>query len=362
MIGQIRGILVAKIPPDIHLEVGGITYEIQVPLSTLYQLPEIGQKLVLHTHFVVREDAQLLYGFYDAKDKAMFRALIRVNGVGPKLGLAILSGMEVDEFVRTVRNNDAATLVNMPGIGKKKAARIAGSWNEYEEAREALIFLQGHGLGADGTPNGQANGSGNGNARTSALESSIDPAVRPRRTVLVLGGGGYALYRGVPRSWTHLMAVALDRDLDPDTSIPADWTALAATRTRSPLPVSMRRFRFVSPPGMGLSVNGPQLGNSAPSSSLACSVEIMLDDFRLAKRVVVAGIAKLEQIPADERLDPAKLIEDIRSTGAEAEYIPTADEIVEHVVGQAKEGDILCVLSNGGFGNIHQKLLDALAK
>ena len=98
MIGQIRGILVAKMPPEIHLEVGGITYEVQVPMSTLYQLPEIGQELVLHTHFVVREDAQLLYGFYDAKDKAMFRALIRVNGVGPKLGLAILSGMEVDEF------------------------------------------------------------------------------------------------------------------------------------------------------------------------------------------------------------------------------------------------------------------------
>ena len=124
MIGQIRGILVAKIPPDIHLEVGGITYEIQVPLSTLYQLPEIGQKLVLHTHFVVREDAQLLYGFYDAKDKAMFRARSRVNGVGPKLGLAILSGMEVDEFVRTVRNNDVVTLVNMPGIGKKTAERL----------------------------------------------------------------------------------------------------------------------------------------------------------------------------------------------------------------------------------------------
>ena len=124
MIGQIRGILVAKIPPEIQLEVGGITYEIQVPLNTLYQLPEIGQDLVLHTHFVVREDAQLLYGFYDAKDKAMFRALIKVNGVGPKLGLAILSGMEVDDFVRTVRNNDVATLVNMPGIGKKTAERL----------------------------------------------------------------------------------------------------------------------------------------------------------------------------------------------------------------------------------------------
>ena len=88
----------------------------------------------------------------------------------------------------------------------------------------------------------------------------------------------------------------------------------------------------------------------------------LADALRLAKRVVVAGIAKLEQIPADERLEPAKLMEDIRGTGTEADYLPTDDEIVSHVAGQAAEGDILCVLSNGGFGNIHQKLLDALAK
>jgi len=88
----------------------------------------------------------------------------------------------------------------------------------------------------------------------------------------------------------------------------------------------------------------------------------LAEALRLAKRVVVAGIARLEQIPAEERLDPARLMEDIRSADTEADYIPTADEIVEHVVGQAKEGDILCVLSNGGFGGIHQKLLDALAK
>ena len=88
----------------------------------------------------------------------------------------------------------------------------------------------------------------------------------------------------------------------------------------------------------------------------------LAEALRLAKRVVVAGIAKLEQIPAEERLDPAKLMEDIRSAGAEADYIPTADEIVSHVAGLAAEGDILCVLSNGGFDNIHQKLLDVLAK
>ncbi len=124
MIGQIRGILIEKKPPTILVEVTGITYEIQVPMSTLYQLPEIGQQLLLHTHFVVREDAQLLYGFYDARDKTMFRSLIKVNGVGPKMALAILSGMEADEFVRTVRNNDVATLMNIPGIGKKTAERL----------------------------------------------------------------------------------------------------------------------------------------------------------------------------------------------------------------------------------------------
>lgn len=124
MIGCIRGILVAKHPPEIQVDVSGITYEVQVPMSTLYQLPEIGNELLLHTHFVVREDAQLLYGFYEAKDKSMFRSLIKVNGVGPRMALGILSGMEADEFVRTVRANDLNALVKMPGIGKKTAERL----------------------------------------------------------------------------------------------------------------------------------------------------------------------------------------------------------------------------------------------
>ena len=124
MIGKIRGILVEKNPPEVQIDVGGIYYEVQVPMSTLYQLPELGKELILHTHFVVREDAQLLYGFYDAKDKSMFRSLIKVNGVGPKMALGILSGMEADDFVRTVRGNDINALVNMPGIGKKTAERL----------------------------------------------------------------------------------------------------------------------------------------------------------------------------------------------------------------------------------------------
>ena len=124
MIGQIRGILIEKKPPEILVDVGGITYEIQVPMSTLYQLPDVGQEVVLHTHFVVRDDAQFLYGFCHTKDKTLFRSLIRVNGVGPRMALVILSGMEPDEFVRVVRNNDVTAMVNMPGIGKKTAERL----------------------------------------------------------------------------------------------------------------------------------------------------------------------------------------------------------------------------------------------
>lgn len=124
MIGQITGILVDKTPPEILINVGGICYEVQVPMNTLFQLPDLNKQVTLHTHFVVREDAQLLYGFIAAKDKSLFRSLIKVNGVGPKMALAILSGMEADEFVRTVRGNDVAALVNMPGVGKKTAERL----------------------------------------------------------------------------------------------------------------------------------------------------------------------------------------------------------------------------------------------
>jgi holliday junction DNA helicase RuvA len=124
VIGRIRGVLVDKKPPEIQIDVAGICYEVQVPMSTLYQLPELGKELTLHTHFVVREDAQLLYGFFEEKDKAMFRSLIKINGVGPKMALGILSSMEANEFVRAVRSNDINAMVKMPGIGKKTAERL----------------------------------------------------------------------------------------------------------------------------------------------------------------------------------------------------------------------------------------------
>ena len=124
MIGQIEGTIIEKNPPEILVEVAGITYEILVPMSTLYQLPESGELVRLHTHFSVREDAQTLYGFFDAETKKMFRSLVRVNGVGPKMALGILSGMSVEDFVQAVRNNDSEAMIRMPGIGKKTAERL----------------------------------------------------------------------------------------------------------------------------------------------------------------------------------------------------------------------------------------------
>lgn len=124
MIGRIKGVLIEKSPPDICVDVQGVGYELQVPMNTFYRLPDIDHPVSLYTHFVVREDAQLLYGFYEARERELFRAVIKINGVGPKLGLAILSGIEASDFVRVVHNNDVAALTKVPGIGKKTAERL----------------------------------------------------------------------------------------------------------------------------------------------------------------------------------------------------------------------------------------------
>ncbi|MFT5694000.1 MAG: Holliday junction DNA helicase RuvA [Oceanicoccus sp.] len=124
MIGRIKGILLEKQATELLVDVGGVAYEILAPMTTVYQLPDIGQTVSLHTHFVVREDAQLLYGFAELQERTLFRTLIKVNGVGPKLALTILSSIESNEFVRCVRDNDTATLVRLPGVGKKTAERL----------------------------------------------------------------------------------------------------------------------------------------------------------------------------------------------------------------------------------------------
>jgi len=124
VIGRIHGALAEKLAPDILVDVHGIFYELQVPMSTIYQLPAPGEMVQLYTHLVVREDAHLLYGFHSLQERQMFRSLIKVSGVGPKMALAILSGMAVEEFVRTIRVNDIAGLTRMPGIGRKTAERL----------------------------------------------------------------------------------------------------------------------------------------------------------------------------------------------------------------------------------------------
>lgn len=124
MIGRISGILIEKRAPNLLVDVQGVGYEVLVSMTTFFDLPEPGESTTLHTHFVVREDAQQLYGFASLDERELFRSLIKVNGVGPKMALAILSGMNNGEFVRCVMSDDVATLVKLPGVGKKTAERL----------------------------------------------------------------------------------------------------------------------------------------------------------------------------------------------------------------------------------------------
>ncbi|UJF18629.1 Holliday junction branch migration protein RuvA [Vibrio sp. SS-MA-C1-2] len=124
MIGRLRGTLLEKQPPELLIEVSGVGYEVQMPMSCFYELPNIGEEAIICTHFVVREDAQLLFGFNTTGERALFRELIKANGVGPKLALAILSGMTANQFIRCVEHEDTSTLVKLPGVGKKTAERL----------------------------------------------------------------------------------------------------------------------------------------------------------------------------------------------------------------------------------------------
>lgn len=163
MIGFLRGRLVAKQPPVLLIDVGGVGYEVEAPMTTFYDLPETGKEITLHTHLVVREDAHTLFGFAKLSDRALFRSLIKISGVGPRMALAILSGMSADSFARCIRDNDAAALTRVPGVGKKTAERLVvelrdklgkgeaggadmpvmtgGPANPVEEAVSALIAL-----------------------------------------------------------------------------------------------------------------------------------------------------------------------------------------------------------------------------
>ena len=124
MIGRIAGVLLEKNPPQLLIDVNGVGYEIEVPMSTFYNLPVIGQSVSLHVHMVVREDAQLLFGFGSEDERRAFRQLIRISGVGARIALALLSGLSVAELVQAVALQESARLVKVPGIGKKTAERL----------------------------------------------------------------------------------------------------------------------------------------------------------------------------------------------------------------------------------------------
>lgn len=124
MIGSLRGRLVAKAPPQALIEVAGVGYEVEAPMSTFYTLPPVGSELTVLTHFVVREDAQILYAFATEAERALFRSLLKVSGVGPRIALAILSGVSVDAFAQCVQAQDVAALTKIPGVGRKTAERL----------------------------------------------------------------------------------------------------------------------------------------------------------------------------------------------------------------------------------------------
>jgi len=124
VIGRLSGTLAEKFPPEILIECAGVGYEVTMPMTSIYVLPELNEQAVIYTHFVVREDAQLLYGFANTTERKLFRLLIKVNGVGPKLALAVLSAMSADQFVSCVAHDDISGIVKIPGVGKKTAERL----------------------------------------------------------------------------------------------------------------------------------------------------------------------------------------------------------------------------------------------
>lgn len=124
MIGRIHGILLEKTPPLVLIDCNGVGYECEVPMSTFYQMPAVGEKVTLLTYFVVREDAQLLYGFGSQQERATFRQLLKVNGIGAKSALSILSGLSIDDLVQAVALQETGMLTRVPGVGKKTAERL----------------------------------------------------------------------------------------------------------------------------------------------------------------------------------------------------------------------------------------------
>ena len=149
MIGRLRGILISKQPPSLLVEVGGVGYEVEAPMSTIYDLPGLGKEVVLLIHHAVKEDSITLYGFLHEAERALFRNLLKVSGIGAKIALAVLSGVSTDHFARLVQAGDVVALTKIPGIGKKTAERIVV---ELRDRLDGMSGMPGATLRAAGAP------------------------------------------------------------------------------------------------------------------------------------------------------------------------------------------------------------------
>ena len=182
MIGRLRGEIIHKQPPWLLLEVNGVGYELEAPMSTFYDLPAVGEQVILVTHLAVREDAHTLYGFLREADRALFRDLLKVTGVGARMALAILSGMDARRFAQCVEQEDHAALIRLPGIGRKTAERLV------IEMRDRVAGLAGGGVtnagtagaaGASGAASGSSRAAGGADPLGDAIEALIALGYRP---------------------------------------------------------------------------------------------------------------------------------------------------------------------------------------
>ncbi len=189
MIGRLRGEIVHKRPPALLLDVNGVGYELEAPMSTFYVLPERGAQVVLYTHLQVREDAHSLFGFASETEKAMFRALLKVNGVGARMALAILSGMSAEEFAQCVQGEDVTSLTRIPGIGKKTAQRLIVEMRDRLE--QMGVRAEAGALAA--RPAAAAAGDGSGGAVADAVSALVAlgyKAPEANRMVRAVESGG----------------------------------------------------------------------------------------------------------------------------------------------------------------------------
>jgi Holliday junction DNA helicase RuvA len=183
MIGRLRGIILEKQPPEILLEVSGVGYELQLPMTCFYELPSLGEEVTLYTHFVVREDAQLLYGFNNRRERSLFRELLKANGVGPKLALAILSGMSANQVVSAIEREDISSLIKLPGVGKKTAERLVVEMKDRLKGwSEGALFTPM----TDAVGVAQANGEPLSNVEEEAISALLALGYKPQQAATVV--------------------------------------------------------------------------------------------------------------------------------------------------------------------------------